>query len=55
VDEEKEKPEEIETCTGQCGYAPICRQCELEKKKLMMKKFGKPLPDEGPSRNEDVP
>jgi len=50
---EKEKPEEIETCTGQCGYSPICRQCELEKKKLMMKKFGKARPDEGHSRNKD--
>lgn len=25
--------EEMETCTGQCGYSPLCRQCELEKKK----------------------
>jgi hypothetical protein len=25
--------EEPETCTGQCGYSPLCRQCELEKKR----------------------
>jgi len=24
--------EETDTCTGQCSYSPICRQCELEKK-----------------------
>ena len=54
MDEEKEKPEEIETCTGQCGYSPICRQCELEKKKLMMKKFGEALPEEGPPRDEEA-
>jgi hypothetical protein len=28
--------EEMETCTGQCGYSPICRKCELEKKRKCM-------------------
>lgn len=30
--------DELETCNGQCGYSPLCRRCELEKKKLKAKK-----------------
>jgi hypothetical protein len=30
---------EEETCTGQCGYSPMCRQCELEKKKLIIERY----------------
>ncbi len=28
-----ELKKETDTCTGQCGYSPLCRQCELEKRR----------------------
>lgn len=28
-----EKTGETDTCTGQCGYSPLCRECEQEKKR----------------------
>lgn len=28
-----ESESEAQTCTGQCGYSPQCRVCELEKKR----------------------
>lgn len=30
---QSESKAEEETCTGQCGYSPMCRQCEAEKKR----------------------
>ncbi|GEM_PF-3640155 len=39
---------ELETCTGQCGYSPLCRLCELEKKRkcqeALLEKQGKNKP-----------
>lgn len=35
---ESQGKEEIETCSGQCGYSTLCRACEQEKRRLIQEK-----------------